>query len=191
MSNITNLLKSEKTVFTFQEIKDILCIPTDAGVKSFLQRAKKSRNLLNPRKGIRTLPVYNMHELAGKLFPGGYISLEPVLFAAGVSFQFYGNTVQCVRHKNADIFFNEQNYTAKVIKKSIRENPLCIQEYNGYRKAMPERALCDLVYLRPTAQFDNPQYFQNPQSTSRLQRLLPLYPLTTQKHVRKLIAQQI
>jgi hypothetical protein len=191
MSNITNLLQSEKTVFTFQEVKDILSISTDAGVKSFLQRAKKSGSLLNPRKGVRTLPVYNMNELAGALFPDGYISLEPVLFDAGVSFQFYGTTAQCVRHKNADIIFNNQNYTAKVIKKSIRDNPLCIQEFDGYRKAMPERALCDLVYLRPTAEFDNPQYFQNPQSASRLQRLLPLYPLTTQKHVRKLIAQQI
>jgi hypothetical protein len=132
-----------------------------------------------------------MYELAGKLFPEGYISLEPVLFAAGVSYQFYGTTVQCVRHKNADIVFNNQNYTAKVIKKSLRDNQLCIQEFDGYRKAMPERALCDLVYLRPQAHFDNPQYFQNPQSKARLAKLLPLYPQTVQSYVEELLVREI
>lgn len=189
--NITTLIKTTKTVFRYKEIEEIFSDTSTKAIHQFLWRAKKSGQLLNPQRNVRTLPVYDMHELAGALFSGGYISLEPVLFAAGVSYQFYGTTIQCVRHKNADINFNNQNYTAKVIKKTIRENPLCIQECDGYRKAMPERALCDLVYLRPTAEFDNPQYFQNPQSASRLHRLLPFYPLTTQKHVRKLIAQQI
>ena len=191
MNNIAILLQTQKTVFTFQKVKYLLHIATDAGTKSFLQRAKKDGRLLNPRKGIRTLPQYDMHELAGVLFPGGYISLEPVLFQAGVSFQYYGNTVQCIRHKNVDIFFNDQNYTTKVIKKSLYENPLCIQEFDGYRKAMPERALCDLVYLRPRAHFDNPQYFQNDSSMRRLKKLLPLYPKTTQQHVKRIIAEQI
>lgn len=132
-----------------------------------------------------------MNELAGALFPGGYISLEPVLFQAGVSFQYYGNTVQCIWHKNTDIFFNGQNYVARVIKPDIYHNPSCIQTFDGYRKAMPERALCDLVYLRPKAHFDNPQYFQSQQSDIRLKTLLPLYPKTTQAHVRRLITQQI
>lgn len=132
-----------------------------------------------------------MFELAGKLFSGGYISLEPVLFQAGVSYQYYGNTVQCVWHKNADISFNGQNYVARVIKPSIYHNSMCIQTFDRYRKAMPERALCDLIYLRPKAHFDNPQYFQSPQSDIRLKSLLPLYPKTTQDYVHRLITQQI
>lgn len=191
MNPITILMSSRKTVFTTADINNLLDISTKRGVERFLRRAKKDGRLLNPRKGIRTLPVYDMNELAGTLFADGYISLEPVLFEAGVSFQYMGNTRHCIRHKNADIYFNEQNYVAKVMKKSLYENPLCIQKYNGYRKAMPERALCDLVYLRPQAQFDNPQYFQNPQSEARLKKLLPLYPKTTQKHVTRLIATQI
>jgi len=191
MNSIAKLMNTTRTVFDTKQIKEILAIPTEAGLYSFLQRAKKDGRLLNPQKGVWTLPVYDMNELAGKLFPGGYISLEPVLFQAGVSFQYYGNTVQCIWHKNADIFFNGQNYTARVIRKSLYENPTCIQELDGYRKAMPERALCDLVYLRPKAHFDDPQYFQSKQSKIRLSKLLPLYPKTTQEHVRKLIAQQI
>jgi hypothetical protein len=185
------LLKTYKTVFSFEELQNIFAHLKNTSLKQALRRAKKDGRLFNPQKGIWTLPVYDMNELAGALFPGGYISLEPVLFQAGVSFQYYGNTVQCIWHKNADIFFNGQNYVARVIKSDIYHNPSCIQTFDGYRKAMPERALCDLVYLRPTAHFDNPQYFQSQQSNIRLKSLLPLYPKTTQAHVRRLIAQQI
>lgn len=191
MNQITKLLNTKQTVFTLSELEDYLQIPTQSGLKSFLQRAKKGGRLLNPQKGVRTLPVYDMNELAGKLFPGGYLSLEPVLFQAGVMFQYYGNTVQCIWHKNADIFFNGQNYTARVLKKELYNNPTCIQEFNGYRKAMPERALCDLVYLRPEAQFDNPQYFKSQASKVRFEMLLPLYPKTTQKKIISLINQEL
>lgn len=191
MSNITKLLKSRKTVFTIKEIKDLLEIHTDEGVYSFLKRSKKAGDLLNPKKGIRTLPVYDMNELAGKLFPGGYISLEPVLFETGVIFQYYGNTVQCIWHKNADIFFNNQNYTARILKEELLNNPTCIQEFDGYRKAMPERAFCDLVYLRPQASFDNAQFFQREISKVRFEKLFPFYPKITQKRILSLINQEL
>ena len=97
----------------------------------------------------------------------------------------------CIWHKNADIFFNGQNYTARVLKKELYNNPTCIQEFDGYRKAMPERALCDLVYLRPKAQFDNPQYFKSETSKVRFEMLLPLYPKTTQKKIISLINQEL
>lgn len=191
MNHSTKLIKTNRTVFTTADIENILSDLTPRGVERFLWRAKKDGRLLNPQKGVWTLPVYHPKELAGKLFPGGYISLETVLFEAGVSFQFYGNTSTCVRYKPADIYFNNQNYVARKIKDSIYHDDTCIQTFDGYRKAMPERALCDLVYLRPRAHFDNPQYFQSQQSEIRLAKLLPLYPKTTQNHVRRLIAQQI
>lgn len=188
---INKLIKTHKTVFSFADLQIIFPDQKLESLKQTLRRYKKDGKLFNPQKGVWTLPSYDMNELAGKLFPGGYISLEPVLFQAGVSFQYYGNTVQCVWHKNADIFFNGQNYTAKVIKKDIYTNPTCIQSFDTYRKAMPERALCDLVYLRPKAQFDNSQYFQTKQSEVRLKQLLPLYPKSTQENVRRIVAQQV
>ena len=188
---IDTLIKTHKTVFSFNELQDIFIHLKIESLKQALRRAKRDGRLLNPQRGVRTLPVYNQYELAGKLFPGGYISLEKVLFDAGVSFQRYGSTVHCIRHKSADIYFNNENYVARSIKQEIYDNPDYIQSFDGYRKAMPERALCDLVYLRPTAHFDNPQYFQSQQSEIRLANLLPLYPKTTQEHVRRLIAQEI
>lgn len=191
MKYLRQLIITKKTVFTTDEIRTILSGLSPSALEKLLYRAKIAGDLLNPQKGVRTLPVYDMNELAGKLFPGGYISLEPVLFQAGVLFQYYGNTVQCIWHKNADIFFNGQNYTARVMKKELYENSAFIQEFPGYRKAMPERAFCDLVYLRPQAQFDNPQYFQSQGSQIRLEKLLPLYPKTTQKKVLDLINQEL
>ena len=188
---IDTLIKTHQTVFNSEDLQKIFHHLGTKALKQSLRRAKKDGRLLNPQRGVRTLPVYNQYELAGKLFPGGYISLEKVLFEAGVSFQRYGGTVHSVRHKSADIYFNNENYVARSIKPEIYHNPLCIQTFNGYRKAMPERALCDLVYLWPRAHFDNPQYFQSQQSEIRLAQLLPLYPKTTQDHVRRLIAQQI
>lgn len=191
MDTLTQLITTHKTVFTTKEVEEIVTIPSQRGVERFLRRAKKDGRLLNPQKGIRTLPVYDQKELAGRLFPGGYISLEKVLFEAGVSFQRYGSTVHCIWHKSADIIFNNENYIARSIKPEIYHNPLCIQDFDGYRKAMPERALCDLVYLWPRAHFDNPQYFQNDTSKRRLEKLLPLYPTTTQQYVMRLMTQQI
>jgi len=191
MKYLRQLIITKNTVFTTDEIRTILSELSPSALEKLLYRAKIAGDLLNPQRGVRTLPVYDMNELAGKLFPGGYISLEPVLFQAGVLFQYYGNTVQCIWHKNADIFFNGQNYTARVMKKELYENSAFIQEFPGYRKAMPERAFCDLVYLRPQAQFDNPQYFQSQGSQIRLEKLLPLYPKTTQKKVLDLINQEL
>ena len=57
--------------------------------------------------------------------------------------------------------------------------------------ATPERALCDMLYLRPDAQLDNPQYFDTPQSKARFKELLPLYPKTVQNNVKKLLFSKI
>lgn len=41
MNSIAKLINTTCTVFDTKQIKDILEIPTDAGLYSFLQRAKK------------------------------------------------------------------------------------------------------------------------------------------------------
>jgi hypothetical protein len=184
---IDTLIKTHKTVFSFADMQALFPDQKSTSLKQKLRRYKKQEKLFNPQKGVRTLPVYDQKELAGKLFPGGYISLERVLFDVGVSFQRYGSTVHCIRHKSADIFFNEENYIARSIKPKLYNNPLYIQQFDGYRKAMPERALCDLVYLRPDARFDNPQYFHTKQSEIRIQKLLPLYPKSTRLAIQRLL----
>ena len=187
MDNIITLLKTKKTVFSFQEVKEYLQIPTNAGVKSFLQRAKANQALLNPIKGIRTLPVYNHQELACMLKKDSYISLETVLYDFGAIFQAYFHLVTCVSSQSISYNFNDRQYSYSKIKDDILNNDLGIKNYDNYRIAMPERALCDYIYLHPTAPLDNPEIFHKEDSLIRLRKFLPLYPKQTKEHIRRVL----
>ncbi len=187
MDNLSTLLKTKKTVFSFQEVKFFLQIPTDAGVKSFLQRAKANQSLLNPIKGIRTLPVYDHKELACMLKKNSYISLETVLYDFGAIFQAYFHSVTCVANQSINYNFNDRKYTYSKIKEDILHNDLGIKTYDNYRIAMPERALCDYIYLHPTAPLDNPEIFHKADSIVRLRKFLSLYPKKTKEHIRKVL----
>ena len=154
MDIITKLIQTKKTVFRSQQLREMF---SDISKKSFdqiLYRAKKQGKLLNPQRGLRTLPVFNHEELACQYFPEGYISLESVLYDAGVSFQRYGNATTMVASRTADIYYQEHNYTSHKIKNLLLFNETGVRQHTHYRKATTERALCDLVYLRPGAHFE-------------------------------------
>lgn len=81
-------------------------------------------------------------------------------------------------------------YTYTKIKTELFENGVGIKEYPTYRMAMPERALCDYLYLYPRATLDNPEIFNTPTSIARFKKFLPFYPRTTQNTLRKLLKLQ-
>jgi hypothetical protein len=184
-------METKKTVFTTQEISNILKFSHTTSTYSFLQRAKKDKRLLNPRKGIRTLPVFNTDELACTLYPKSYISLETVLYEAGVIFQWYGSSTRVVWSNTREYTYQEHNYIARKMKDTLLYNDTGVKTHRTHRMATPERALCDMVYLRPKPQLDNPQYYHNPQSNARLTKLLPLYPQTVQSYVEELLIREI
>jgi len=188
---ITTLLKTEKTVFTTAQLQTLFPDVKEKTLAWTLYRYKKSGKLLNPQKGIRTLPVFNVDELACTIYPESYISLETVLYDAGVIFQWYGSSTRVVWSNTREKIFQDHHYIARKIKDSLLHNPLGVRDYHNYRTATPERALCDYLYLRPLAPLDHPQYFHNLQSKARLTELLPLYPQTVQDHVTKLLLTQI
>ncbi|MEI7562726.1 MAG: hypothetical protein WCJ39_03250 [bacterium] len=183
MENLSTLLKTRKTVFSFQEVKYFLKIPTDAGTKSFLQRAKANGSLGNPYKGYWTLPNYDPMELACKIKKNAYISCETVLFKEGVFFQFYGNTFSCASDDSRSYTIDGRNFPYYKIKTSILHNPIGIRQYDNYRIATPERALCDFVYLYPRASIDAPESINK----VRLKQILPIYPRQTALYIQKLL----
>lgn len=63
------LLKTQQTVFTVAALQEIFPDLQHSSLAQNLYRYKKAGKLLNPHKGIRTLPVYDHHELACKLYP--------------------------------------------------------------------------------------------------------------------------
>jgi hypothetical protein len=184
---ITSLLQTHQTVFTVSQLQDIFTNIKATSLTQKLRRYKQSGTLLNPRKGIWTLPVFDVYELAFSLYPKSYISLETVLYDAGVIFQRYGGSTRVIWSNTREYTYQNHTYITHKIKDSLLDNNTGLKQHGFYRMATPERALCDYIYLRPNAQLDNPQYFSNTQSVARLKVLLPLYPHTVQDYVQKLL----
>lgn len=180
-------MQTKRTVFQYEELHKIFQLPSKKALDQFLFRAKKDGDLFNPTRGIRTLPVFDNHELACALKQESYISLESVLYDVGAIFQAYFNTTTCVANQGGSFTIEGKKYTYAKIKNDILHNTLGIKEYDNYRMAMPERALCDYIYLYPSARLDNPQIFSSPAQIVRIEKFLPLYPQQTQLHVRKLL----
>ena len=151
MKYLKELIVTKKTVFTSDEIKNILSNISPETLEKSLYRAKQNGDLLNPYKGIWTLPVYDEKELACKLKKNSYISLESVLYDAGAIFQSYLNTETCVAQSTLDLVINGINYRYNKIKDDLLLNDTFVKQYDDYRIATPERALCDYVYLFPRA----------------------------------------
>lgn len=183
MDNLTSLLKTKKTVFTFQDVKNILKIPTDSGTKSFLQRAKANQSLYSPYKWFWALPNYDPLELACKIKAKAYVSCETILFKEGIFFQFYGNTISCVSDDSRKYKIDKKDVFYYKIKSDILNNPIGIKEYNNYRIATPERALCDYIYLHPNGTIDSPESINQ----IRLKQVLPIYPKKTALYIHKLL----
>ena len=187
MNKLKTLMETKKTVFTYEEIKAVFSELSKEALQKSLFRSKKSGELLNPYKGIRTLPVYDEKELACKIKKDSYISLESVLYDAGAIFQAYFSTKTCIARTSADLTINGENYRYTKIKDSLLYDDIYVKQYDNYRIATPERALCDYVYLFPNSGLDAPEVFHSPNSDAKLEKLFPLYPKATQERIKKLL----
>jgi len=91
--NIAKLLATNKTVFTVQQIGQILGITNVPVLRNQLTRRKKQGFLQNIYYSIWAFPHYNKDELANSIKTPSYISLETVLYRNAVIFQYYGSTI--------------------------------------------------------------------------------------------------
>jgi len=183
MNYAFQLYSSKKTIFSIDDIQKLVSFPSKDAMNKFLQRAKKDKILLNPYKGYRALPNYEPYELACKIKNKAYLSCETVLFKEGVFFQFYGNTFSCIANDSRKCQIDGKDFLYYKIKSSISDNPIGIKEYNNYRIATPERALCDYIYLNPRGVIDAPENINK----DRLKQILPIYPQSTNLAIQKLI----
>lgn len=128
--------------------------------------------MLNPIKGIWAFPVYDPFEFSCKFNPGAYIPGETVLFRKGAFFQFYGNTVSVVTFTSRNYDIDDQHFIYYHIQPKIVQNTRGITEYDDYRMATLERALCDYIYLHPKASIDAPALIDQ----RRIEKLYSFYP---------------
>jgi len=164
-------------------MQKFITFPSKDAMNKFLQRAKKEKTLLNFYRGFRALPNYDPLELACKIKPSSYISCETVLFKEGVFFQFYGNTFTCISNDSRKYQLDAKDFIYHKIKTEIFNNPIGIKEYENYRIATPERALCDYIYLNPNGKIDAPESI----NLTRIKQILPIYPKQTTLHIKKLL----
>jgi predicted transcriptional regulator of viral defense system len=153
--SISDILRSNNTVFTFRDISIIWGDTDRKAVISGINYYVKTGALYRIRRGIYAKDKnYNKSELAVKIFSPSYISFETVLAKAGIIFQFYGQ-IFIASYLTREITADGQVYSYKKIKDSILTNHAGIKHEKNLTIASPERAFLDVVYLNKDYHFDN------------------------------------
>ncbi len=152
---ISNLLRSNNTVFTFKDIS-LIWGETDARrARRRMYRYVKSGKLYPIRRGIYAKDKnYDKWELAVRVYTPSYISFETVLAKAGIVFQFY-ERVFAASYLTREITADRQTYSYRKIKDSILTNQTGIEKKASYAVASSERAFLDVLYLNKDYHFDN------------------------------------
>jgi len=154
-SDIFNILKSDKTVFSF---KDILLNSEEADEEQLRRRISyyvREGQLYGIRRGIYAKDKkYNKLELATKILVPSYVSFETVLAEAGITFQHYSQ-IFVASYKSREIICDGQAYVFKKIKDEILTNNVGVEDKNNYSIATKERAFLDVAYLNKDYHFDN------------------------------------
>lgn len=154
-ADILNILKSNKTVFSFKDILLTSGKENPALLRRRLYHYTKHSDLYHIRRGLYAKDKnYDKFELATKIFTPSYISFETVLGKAGITFQFYGK-IFVASYQSKEIICDGQIYNFKTIKDSILTNDLGIEKRENYFIATPERAFLDVIYLSKDYHFDN------------------------------------
>ena len=153
--NISKLLTTKKTVFSVHQIGQIFGVQNMNVLRVQLTRRKQQGFLQNPHYGIRAFPHYSPDELANALKTPSYISLETVLYKAGIVFQYYGTTIFSISNNTKSFLIDSTNYQYHKITPKILLNPAGILHHGGIATASIERAICDRLYLTPGYYFDN------------------------------------
>ena len=177
-SDILNILRSNKTVFSFQ---DILLASKDKNPDLLIRRLNyyiKKGELYSIRKGLYAKDKnYNRFEAANKIYTPSYISFETVLGKAGVTFQYYSQ-VFAASYLTREITADGQIYSYRKIKDSVLTDNAGIEQKDNYAIATPERAFLDIVYLNKDYHFDN-------LSTLNWNKILEILPIYANKRMEK------
>lgn len=149
------ILRSPKTVFTFNDISLLWGEQSSNSARVRLNYYVRNRDLYRIRRGLYSKDKnYNKTELATRIFTPSYISFETVLAKTGVTFQFYGQ-IFIASYLTREITIDGQIYTFKKIKNKILTNPMGVENKEESSIATKERAFLDTLYINTDYYFDN------------------------------------
>ena len=83
----------------------------------------------------------------------GYVSLETILFQAGIINQ-RPSAITLVGEKTRHFSLGENEYHCRLLADKHLYNPFGTFEKNGIKRALPERAVADLLHFNSHAHFD-------------------------------------
>ena len=155
--NYIKLLRSKKSVFRIDDIKQIFDNHNEQVIRNYLSKAKKQWLIDIIYPGIWYLKdkEINLLELACKIRKKSYVSFETILQKEWVIFQDYSNTITMASDNTIRKKFDEKQVIYYKIKDSILLNPIGINHKWNYMVASKERAICDRLYLTSNYYFDN------------------------------------
>ena len=181
MKNFDLLLRSGKTIFGYDNLSLLLWTQNTNTLKSYMQRATKSRLLQKIANGIYGLYQYDILELTASLRHRSYISLYTVLQGEWMVSQT--RSITLVSDNTIHKTIAEKEIRFYKIKYSILLDPIGINYTGKYMIASRERAICDMVYLFWESSLDNLSDID----LKKLEKIANIYNKSTISYIQKLI----
>jgi hypothetical protein len=154
---LSALLKSNKTIFTYQDIALIWREEASPATLVRINYYIKKGELIKLRKGIYAKnKQYDKLELATRIFTPSYVSFETVLVREGLIFQIY-ESIFVASYLTREITIDGQVYSFRKVKDPILTYPLGVNHENNRSLASKERAFLDTLYAHKDYHFDHLQ----------------------------------
>ena len=152
---LETILRSPKTVFTFEDMALLWGEPGTQAVRVRLSYYVQRGKLRRIRRGLYAKNGnYNKLELATRIYPPSYVSFETVLAQKGLIFQFHAQ-ISVASYLTREIEADGQAYSFRKIKTPVLANLMGVENRNETSFASRERAFLDTLYLHGDYYFDN------------------------------------
>jgi hypothetical protein len=152
---LTTILRSPKTVFTYNDIAMLWGEPGSQAARVRLNYYVNQGNLYRIRRGLYSKDKnYNRLELATRIFTPSYVSFETILSKEGVNFQFYSQ-IFIASYLSREITIDDHIYSFRKIRNSLLMNTIGVELKEESSLAIKERAFLDMLYLNTDYHFDN------------------------------------
>ncbi|MEW5941503.1 MAG: hypothetical protein AB1750_17695 [Chloroflexota bacterium] len=183
---LETILRSPKTVFTFEDVSLLWGEPSTQAVRVRLSYYVGRGRLYRIRRGLYAKDKnYNKLEFATRIYPPSYVSFETILAREGLIFQFHAE-ISVASYLTRDIEVDGQIYSFRKIKTPILINPVGVENRNETSLAARERAFLDTLYLHGDYHFDN----LNGLDWNKVLDMLPIYQnQSMERRVRRLYEQ--
>lgn len=155
--SIQKIYSTTQTVFDLKDLSVLLWVKNKNNLKAKVSYYAKKWYLYRVRQGIYTKKEFHPREFACKIYTPSYISFESILQDAGVIYQL-DNTIYLASYlsRTLQIDTHQGVYTIqwRKIKDALLYKQVGIQKETYRSQATSERAIKDMLYIKPDFYFD-------------------------------------